>query len=109
MLWHWYKGRAKKLEEEFIDAGGDKLPPEDAYECRKEIMQARLKGMISAAKVKATSKKDEEYRIAKAKLSCYSTLFEQAEHLKEGKSEYFDKVFESLSKEIESAKKSLSM
>ena len=99
--------QAKKLEEKFNDAGGDELPPEDAYECRKEIMQARLKGMISAAKVKATSKKDEEYRIAKAKLSCYSTLFEQAEHLKERKSEYFDQVFESLNKEIESAKKSL--
>ncbi len=99
--------KAKKLEEGFNDAGGDSLPPEDIYESRNAIMRARLEGMINAAKVKATSKQDENYRIAKAKLSCLSTLLDQSEHLRSKKSEYFDKVQADLQKEIESAKKDL--
>jgi hypothetical protein len=47
-------------------------------------MRIRLEGMIAAAKVKSTSEKNANYRIAKAKLSCLTILLDQAKHLHPG-------------------------
>ena len=73
-------------------------------------MRHRMEGMINAAKVKATSDRNEEYRIAKAKLSCLSILYDQARQFKaekQGSREDFERIEAGLLKEIADAQKSL--
>ncbi|MBR4515094.1 MAG: hypothetical protein IKO61_09445 [Lachnospiraceae bacterium] len=102
--------KARKLEEKLnIDEDGEgALAPVELYKRRDEIMRARMDGMINAAKVKATSDRNEEYRIAKAKLSCLSVLYDQAKNLLGKEHEKDFKSIESgLLKEIADAQKSL--
>ncbi len=104
--------KARKLEEKQAKkeaANAGKAPKFiDTYKAREEIMRARLDGMIYAAKAKSTSSKNEEYRIAKAKLSCLSVLLDQANMLKsEKEAAAFAKVEKGLKKEIASAEKQL--
>ena len=78
------------------------------YWKRDEIMRLRMEGMINAAKVKANSDKNEKYRIAKAKLSCFSVLLDQAKNLQDKASmKDFIAIQRNLSKEIANAQKDL--
>ncbi len=103
--------KAKKLEEKHEKdktKKGYKPPsPLQEYKYRNEVMRIRMEGMIAAAKVKATSEKNENYRIAKAKLSCLTVLYDQAKHLHQGKSKDFDKIEMGLLKEMAAAEKDL--
>ena len=103
--------KVRKLEEKAKrrEENPDATPqtPLEVYREREEIMRARMEGMIRAAKVKSTSASNEEYRIAKAKLSCLTLLLDQAGNLRERKSKDFDKIESNLKKEILDARKTL--
>jgi len=103
--------KARQLEETYKQKNGDmNLSGEDMFKARQEIMKARMEGMINAAKVKATSKEDEKFRIAKAQYSCLTALRDQIEHLRidvKGKDVFFDSEQEKLETELKSAKKAL--
>ena len=96
--------KARRLEEKMPEDAGTPL---DTYKAREQVMRLRMEGMINAAKVKSTSADNEEYRIAKAKLSCLSILYDQAIHLREKESKDFDKIQTNLKKEIADAQKAL--
>ena len=104
--------KARELEEKLnsAEAEGAPLTRLEKYKKRNEIMRHRMEGMINAAKVKATSDRNEEYRIAKAKLSCLSILYDQAKQLmleKDENRKEFKKIEADLLKEIADAQKSL--
>ena len=96
--------KARRLEEKMPEDAGTPL---ETYKAREQVMRLRMEGMINAAKVKSTSADNEEYRIAKAKLSCLSILYDQAKNLREKKSKDFDKIQANLKKEIADAQKTL--
>lgn len=73
---------------------------------KRAIMEARLLGMKKAAEVKSTSKENEAYRVAKAEISCYSVLKEQAQELI--KAAQNEKTKEDLRKELRGIMKELS-
>ena len=99
--------KAKNLEEKY-NQDGDDISPLEQYNHRNEIMRARMDGMIAAARVKATSKENEQYRIAKAKLSCLTILMDQAVNLQDTKNQKsFLKIQKNLAKEIVDANKTL--
>ena len=78
------------------------------YWKRDEIMRIRMEAMINAAKVKATSEKNEKYRIAKAKLTCFNVLLDQAKNLQNDESKKdFAAIQRNLSKEIKNARAEL--
>lgn len=101
--------KAMKLERKLNQNNQKDMSQPEIYEARDAIMRERMEGMIKAARVKSTSKEDEEFRIAKARLSCLTILKEQAEHLRTKATErYFNKIEANLTKEIEKERKSLS-
>ena len=69
------KNNAKRAHE------GGKLDDLKDYQFKEEIMKLRLEGMTNAAKVKAQSKKHEDYLVARAKLSCNLVLKEQLDNI----------------------------
>ena len=99
----------KKLEADREQEGESIVTPIQQYWNRNEIMRLRMDGMINAAKAKATSDKDEGYRIAKAKLSCLSILYDQATTLKKESEDQknFNTIEKNLLKEIADAQKDL--
>ena len=104
--------KAQKIEEKLNkdrEKNGDSgISPLQQYWNRNEIMRARMEGMIAAAKVKATNKNNEEYRIAKAKLSCLTLLLDQAKNLQdEASQEKFQKIQKNLEGEIAGATETL--
>lgn len=104
--------KARKLEEKFAEKHDMRKDDQKnllaTYRAREEIMRVRLEGMIYAAKAKSTSDKNEEYRIAKAQLSCLSVLLDQANMLENKKeAAEFAKIEKGLKKEIAQAEKKL--
>ena len=104
--------KAKNLELELRKRenrnGGEPLPAIEIYLAHNDIMRARMEGMINAAKAKATDSQNEAYRIAKAKLSCLSNLYDQARNLQDKASrDDFTKIQEGLLKEIADAQTAL--
>ena len=98
--------RVRQLEERANQEGENKTPIE-RYRQREEIMRLRMEGMINAAKVKSTSSANEGYRIAKAKITCLSMLFDQAKNLNTERSKDFMKIQNGLMKEIADAQADL--
>ncbi len=93
------KKRAKKAANHFEQAAKlsrsvdeSTLQPMEVYQHRKEIMQLRMAAMEEAAKAKATSKKNEAYRISKAKYSCLMVLRRQLNELKKKKGQNPDSI-----------------
>ncbi len=106
-----YFEKARRLEEKQAQdrkkAGRKPLTPLEEYKNRDAIMRLRMEGMIEAAKVKSTSDKNENYRIAKAKLSCLTILLDQAQNLRQETSRDFDKIEKGLRSEMKAAEKEL--
>lgn len=91
--------------------GGQEMDHKELFEARFEIINARLEGMKNAARAKATSKDDEEYRIAKATLSCLHTMLDQVNYLRleaVKHKDYFDAMQADLNSQIETEKAKVS-